>query len=133
MLSTFTCNSWNGRFESSKQLFIPARAERKQLPASLPPGQVRNALTAVLKKTLGAPGTYTPAGWLTIGLSGHQEKLADSYITGGSLYLCTEIFLPLGLPPSDPFWSAPPLPWTAVKVWGGADTTDADHALELEP
>ena len=108
-------------------------AARRQLPLSLLPGQVRSALTAVLKKTLGAAGTFTPAGWLAIGLSGHQEDLADAYITGGSLYLCTEIFLPLGLGPADPFWASPAAPWTAVKVWGGGDSVAADHALDINP
>jgi hypothetical protein len=108
-------------------------AARRQLPPSLLPGQVRSALTAVLKKTLGAAGTFTPAGWLAIGLSGHQEDLADAYITGGSLYLCTEIFLPLGLGPADPFWTSPAAPWTAVKVWGGGDSVAADHALDINP
>jgi hypothetical protein len=106
-------------------------AARRQLPASLLPGQVRSALTAVIQKTLGAAGTFTPQGWLTIGVHGRQEQLADSYITGGSLYLCSEVFLPLGLPPADPFWSSPSAPWTSVKIWGGADGGKADHALDL--
>jgi hypothetical protein len=108
-------------------------AARGQLPSSLPPGQVRSALTAVIKKTLTAPGTFTAQGWLNLGLYGHQEGLADSYITGGSLYLCSEIFLPLGLPPSDLFWSSPPAPWTALKVWSGMDSTNVDHALDMNP
>ena len=106
-------------------------AARRQLPASMLPGQVRSALTAVIERTLGAPGTFTAQGWLTIGVHGRQEQLADSYITGGSLYLCSEVFLPLGLPSADPFWSSPSAPWTSVKVWGGVDSTRADHALDL--
>lgn len=108
-------------------------AARKQLPASLMPGQVRCALTAVIKRTLGAPGTFTKEGWLNIGLAGHQEKLADVYITMGSEYLCTEVFLPLGLAAEDEFWTAPAAPWTAAKVWGGVDSVNADHALDLPP
>jgi len=103
---------------------------RKQLPDALPPAQVRSALTAVIKKTLGAPGTFTKDGWLQIGLSGNQPGLADTYINTGSLYLCSTVFLPLGLPDTDEFWSAPALPWTSVKVWSGQDFP-ADHALEL--
>lgn len=103
---------------------------RKQLPASLAPAQVRSALTAVLKKTMEAPGTFTNEGWLNIGLYGHQPNLAEGYINTGSLYLCTDIFLPLGLPDSDDFWSSPSQPWTAVKVWSGEDLP-ADHALYL--
>jgi hypothetical protein len=103
-------------------------ALRHKLPPSLQPAQVRCALTAVIKKTLDAPETFTNNGWLTIGLSGHQPHLADFYITTGSLYLCTVIFLPLGLPADDPFWTNPDTPWTAKKVWNGIDVT-ADHSL----
>ncbi|MEI6950323.1 DUF2264 domain-containing protein [Paraflavisolibacter sp. H34] len=105
-------------------------ALRRQLPASLPPAQVRSALTAVIRKTLDAPNTFTPEGWLTIGLYGSQPNLADVYINSGSVYLCANIFLPLGLPETDEFWSAPPQPWTAVKVWSGQDFP-GDHALHL--
>ncbi|MGZ3754419.1 MAG: DUF2264 domain-containing protein [Mucilaginibacter sp.] len=102
----------------------------KQLPADLPPAQVRCALTAVIKKTLESPSTFTADGWLNIGLYGKQPGLADTYITMGSSYICTNVFLPLGLPETDEFWSAPPLPWTAVKIWNGADVK-ADHALDI--
>ncbi|MBD0277205.1 MAG: DUF2264 domain-containing protein [Flavisolibacter sp.] len=105
-------------------------ALRKQLPESLKPAQVRSALTAVIKKTLDAPNTFNNSGWLTIGVYGPQPDLADSYITTGSLYICSNIFLPLGLPETDEFWSAPPEPWTAVKVWQGQDVA-ADHALDI--
>ncbi|MEO8406193.1 MAG: DUF2264 domain-containing protein, partial [Chitinophagaceae bacterium] len=104
---------------------------RKQLPSSLKPSQVRSALTAVIKKTLEPSSTFTKDGWLAIGLYGAQPALADFYITTGSLYLCTVIFLPLGLPATDEFWSAPAAPWTSVKVWNGGDTVPADHALDL--
>lgn len=105
-------------------------ALKKQLPGSLKPAQVRSALTAVIKKTMDAPGTYNKDGWLVIGLYGSQPGLADFYITTGSLYICSNIFLPLGLPDTDEFWSAPGEPWTSVKVWNGQNTT-ADHALDL--
>jgi hypothetical protein len=105
-------------------------AWRQQLPPSLQPAQVRGALTAVIQKTLSAPNTFTKSGWLNIGLHGHQPGMADFYITTGSLYLCSAIFLPLGLPETDPFWSAPAAPWTAVKAWTGQEFP-ADHALDL--
>ncbi|TXK36493.1 DUF2264 domain-containing protein [Pontibacter qinzhouensis] len=105
-------------------------AMRKQLPESLQPAQVRSALTAVLRKTLEAPGTFTKEGWLNIGLYGQQPNLAEFYITTGSLYLCATAFLPLGLPETDDFWAKPATPWTASKVWNGQDAP-ADHALEL--
>ena len=105
-------------------------AYKKALPASISPAQVREALTAVIKKTLGAPKTFDQNGWLNIGLYGAQPGLADFYTTTGSLYICSNVFLPLGLPETDEFWSAKPEPWTAVKIWSGMDVP-ADHALEL--
>ena len=100
-----------------------------QLPEELEPAQIRNALTAVLKKTLDAPETFNEKGWLNIGLYGSQPNLAEGYINTGSLYLCSQIFLPLGLPPTDDFWSKPDMPWTSVKIWSGQNVA-ADHALE---
>jgi hypothetical protein len=105
-------------------------ALQKQLPVSLHPAQVRSALTAVIKKTIDAPNTFTKDGWLNIGLYGSQSTLADFYINTGSEYLCMAIFLPLGLPAADEFWSSAAEPWTAVKVWSGQDIP-ADHALDV--
>ena len=102
----------------------------KLLPQELAPAQVRCALTAVIKKTMDAPATFNEKGWLNIGLYGSQPGLAESYINTGSIYLCTQIFLPLGLPASDDFWGGPAIPWTSVKIWSGQDIP-ADHALEL--
>jgi hypothetical protein len=61
-------------------------------------------------------------------LCGHQPGIGETYISTGSLYLCSVALLPLGLPASDPFWSAPPQPWTAVKAWSG-QAFPIDHAL----
>lgn len=104
-------------------------ALRGQLPETVTPGQARAALTAVIRRTLEAPGTFDDAGWLQVGLCGHQPGLAEGYISTGSLYLCTFAFLPLGLPASDPFWSAPAADWTARKAWSGQNLP-ADHALD---
>jgi hypothetical protein len=105
-------------------------AYKKQLPASLKPAQVRCALTAMIKKTLGAPQSFTADGWLNMGLYGKQPGLADFYITTGSLYFCANVFVPLGLPETDPFWADGDEPWTAVKIWSGQDAP-ADHALDI--
>ncbi len=99
------------------------------LPDGITPAQVRGALTAVIKRTLSAPDTFDDAGWLTLGLAGHQPGLAESYICTGSLYLCTVGFLPLGLAPSHPFWASDPAPWTALQIWSGADVK-ADKAFD---
>jgi hypothetical protein len=104
-------------------------ALRKELPESMSPAQVRGALSSVIKITLDVPGTFNSDGWLNIGLHGHQPGLADFYITTGSLYLCSTIFLPLGLSPDDPFWTDPEVPWTAKKIWNGQDIP-ADHSLK---
>jgi hypothetical protein len=103
-------------------------AVRRRLPAGLPPARVRDALGATIHRTLGAPGTFDEQGWLRIGLCGHQPSLGESYISTGSLYLCTFAFLPLGLPPADEFWSAPRQDRTAALAWSGVDLP-ADHAI----
>jgi hypothetical protein len=104
-------------------------AWRKKLPGSLHPAQVRCALTAVLMKTMESPSTFTKDGWLTIGLYGSQPDLADFYNNTGSLYICSNILLPLGLPDTDPFWTAAAEQWTSQKIWSGQDTP-GDHAID---
>jgi hypothetical protein len=104
-------------------------ALRRDLPQVLVPAQVRGALSSVIRRTLQAPETFDKNGWLQIGLAGHQPGLGETYISTGSLYLCTFAFLPLGLPASDPFWTGPDTHWTSRKVWAGQDFA-ADHALQ---
>src|ERR1035437_2302196 len=72
-----------------------------ELPAPLTAAGVRSALTAVMRRMLEAPGTFDPNGWLAIGYCGHQPHLGESYISTGSLYLCSTVLLPLGLPPAN--------------------------------
>lgn len=81
-----------GAFQALAQVAL-----RKELPLYIEPGQVRCALTAVMKRQL-LPETFDKDGWLTLGVCGHQPELADSYVSTGSAYLCAFIFLPLGLP-----------------------------------
>lgn len=97
-------------------------ALKKRLPKELAEGQVRAALSAVLKKTTERTGTYQN-GWLTLGLYGSQPGLADVYNNQGSPYLCTAIFLPLGLPADDSFWLSAPAAWSAKRIWSGEDWT----------
>jgi hypothetical protein len=61
-------------------------------------------------------------------LCGHQPGVGETYISTGSLYLCSVAFLPLGLPESDPFWSAPASPITSQQAWSG-QPFPIDHAL----
>jgi hypothetical protein len=103
-------------------------ALRRALPEGVSPAQVRGALTAVIRRTIEAPGTFDAGGWLRIGFCGHQPGVGESYISTGSLYLCSVGLLPLGLPPADEFWSAPPQPWTSARAWSG-QPFPIDHAL----
>jgi len=96
-------------------------ALQKQLPAGLKPAQVREALTSVIQRTMDAPNTFDGKGWLTIGLAGHQPMVGESYISTGSLYLCTTAFLPLGLSAKDEFWSDPYEDWTTKKAFSGKE------------
>lgn len=116
----------NGAFQLLAQMAL-----RDELPADVTPAQVRGALTAVMRRTLDAPGTFDGAGWLTLGLAGHQPGLAESYISTGSLYLCTAGFLPLGLAPTHAFWTGDPVPWTSRRIWSGGDAK-ADKALDRD-
>jgi hypothetical protein len=99
-----------------------------ELPERVRPAQVRCALTAVIRRTLEAPDTFDSNGWLQVGLCGHQLPLGETYISTGSLYLCSVGLLPLGLPGTDPFWSDPPARWTAQRIWSGEELP-ADRSL----
>jgi hypothetical protein len=103
-------------------------ALRRELPEGVTPGRVRAALSAVQARTLEPVGTFDSAGWLRIGLAGHQPGIGERYISTGSLYLCATALLPLGLSADDPFWTEPARPWTARLAWSGAPFP-IDHAL----
>ena len=103
-------------------------ALRRALPEDVSPAQVRGAMTALIRRTLDAPETFDADGWLRIGFCGHQPGIGETYISTGSLYLCAVAFLPLGLSPTDPFWSAPAQPWTSVRAWSG-QPFPIDHAI----
>ncbi len=98
------------------------------LEDSVKPAQVREALSAVIKKVMLAPKMFDEKGWLLPGVYGYQPDLAEEYINIGSLYLCCTVFLPLGLSPEDEFWSAKDEKWTSKKVWDG-EYVSIDHAI----
>src|SRR5262249_17359395 len=100
----------------------------RQLPETVTPAQARGAMTAVIRKLTEAPGTFDKDGWLQIGCGGHKRTLAETYISTGSLYLCSAGLLPLGLPASDPFWADAARPWTSQRIWSG-QSVPADHAI----
>jgi hypothetical protein len=94
-------------------------AWRKQLPPSLPEGQVRAALQAVHRAVWSEPSNFTRDGFLTIGFVGHQPELGDWYSNNGSMYIASESFLALGLPASDSYWTSPAQDWTQKKAFAG--------------
>lgn len=100
------------------------------LPASVKKAQVRCALTAVIKKHMSMDGNFDKNGWLTLGFCGHQQEVAESYISTGSLYLCTTVFLPLGLPATDAFWQDPYTEWTGKRIWSGQTDVKLDKAIK---
>lgn len=112
-----------GAFQALAQVAL-----MKMLPKKVKPAQVRCALTQVMKRQL-TDGTFDKDGWLTLGFCGHQPRLAEKYVSTGSLYMCTLVFLPLGLDASDEFWSGKAEKWTSLKIWGGDTTVGPDHAL----
>ena len=89
------------------------------LPKQLSNGQVRSALTAVMKRMYANPENFTPKGYLQLGFVGHQPGIADYYTNNGSLYMTSLVFLPLGLPADHAFWTDPAQPWTSKKAWDG--------------
>ena len=113
------------------------------LPEDLSPAGVRCAMTAVLRRLMSgdgsaangsatngsaANGIFDESGFLRIGIVGEQPGIGEPYISTGSLYMCTVFFLPLGLDPDRPFWSAPDEPFTQKKIWQGTDIP-CDHAV----
>lgn len=99
------------------------------LEGHLTPAGVRCGLTAVIRRVMSAPDMFDAKGWLQPGVYGLQPELAEIYINIGSLYLCTAVFLPLGLSPADPFWADPDADWTGRMVWGGGHIV-IDHAQD---
>lgn len=104
-------------------------ALREALPPTLKPASCRNALFATIDRSLRAEENFDAQGWLQIGLSGYQPDLGETYISTGSLYLCSTAFLPLGLSPSAIFWTDPDSTWTSQRAWSG-ENLPADSALK---
>jgi hypothetical protein len=108
---------------------VAQAALEHMLEPHLTPASVRCALTAVIERVMKAPDIFDAQGFLRPGVYGYQPELAEPYINIGSLYLCSAVFLPLGLTPDDPFWAGPDEDWTGKKVWSGAHIT-IDHAID---
>lgn len=92
-------------------------ALENKLPEDISKGQVRAALTTILRHIY-IDKTFAPSGWLRMGVVGDkQSNLADYYTNAGSMYVASLSFLPLGLPAEDEFWTCAPQPWTSQKCW----------------
>jgi len=105
-----------------------AQAALEHLPdTGFSQAQVRCGLTAVIRRVM-AFDNFDENGFLRVGVCGHQPDMGEGYISTGSLYLCTAVFLPLGLPEDDAFWAAPDEDWTQAKMWRGLPMS-AEHAI----
>ena len=93
----------------------------KILPRNINPAQVRSALTKILRKQFADNHNFNSSGWLIVGLQGSQLDISESDINTGSLYLCCSVFLALGLPASDLFWTSPFAEWSSLMAWNGHD------------
>lgn len=116
-----------GAFQHLSQMAL-----QHSLAAGVYPSQVRSALTAVIRRTMEVPNNFDENGWLTIGFCGSQPQVGEMYISTGSLYLCSTVFVALGLPANDEFWSDEPREWTSKKMWSGQPAF-VDHALGHQP
>ena len=96
-------------------------------PEGLTNGSVRSAITAVMDNMFKVDGNFTPGGYLALGYVGHQPDLANWYTNNGSLYITSNVFLPLGLPADHPFWTDPAEPWTQKKAWAGEPIRMDEH------
>lgn len=104
-------------------------AWREELPEELSDGQVRAALTTVMKRMFEGEQNFNEKGFLTLGFNGSQPGTSDWYTNNGSLYMTTLVFLPLGLPADHPFWTDPAEDWTQKKAWSGQEFPK-DHAIK---
>lgn len=107
---------------------LASMAWLQMLHKDITPQQVRVGLTKVIKKCLEPSNTFDKDGWLNIGLYGNQPNLGEVYISTGSLYLCSMIFLPLGLDNKNDFWKLADEEVSMGKIWQG-ENMQLDHAL----
>ena len=87
------------------------------LPSPMSNGQIRAALTKVMKNMFSFDNIFTKDGFLSLGFVGKGDNLADYYTNTGSLYMTSLVFMPLALPANHDFWTAQPEEWTQLKAW----------------
>lgn len=100
---------------------IAMAAWKYGMPKNITNGQVRSALTAVMKNMFSVDGNFDKDGYLRLGFAGHQPNLSNYYTNNGSLYMTSLVFLPLGLSPTEPFWTDMAGDWTSRKAWTGRE------------
>jgi hypothetical protein len=100
----------------------------KLLPKSISASQVRCGLNAVLNRQMECLTNFDSNGFMTVGFNGKQEKMAETYVSSGSPYHCSTIFLPLGLKKKESFWTDEDQMWTALKAFNGVEFK-VDHAF----
>ncbi|MBQ7337359.1 MAG: DUF2264 domain-containing protein [Clostridia bacterium] len=98
------------------------------LEDTVTPAGVRCGLSAVMRRLMSFPDMFGERDFLRVGVCGYQPGMGEPYISTGSLYLCCAVFLPLGLPESDPFWSDPDADWTGKSLWAGKPG-NCEHAI----
>jgi hypothetical protein len=96
-------------------------AWRKQLPPSLPEGQVRAATVAAQRRMFADPTNFNEQGFLTLGFSCHQPSLANIYSNAGSMYIAAESLLALGRAADDTYWTCQSMPWTCRSAYSGGE------------
>lgn len=101
------------------------------LPENLSPGQVRAAMTSVLKRQFSGNQNFGEKDFLTIGFCGSQRDFTEKYVSSGSPYHCTTFFLPLGLDPNSDFWKLPSEKWTSMRAFSGEEFI-SDHSYKEE-
>ena len=105
------------RWPIASARFICSRRSRfaDALPDGVSPAQVRSALTAIIRRSIEADGNVRSrrlaADWLLRSSAGRRR---DATFRQEACISVRWDLLPLGLPATDEFWSAPPQPWTAV-------------------
>lgn len=103
------------------------------LPEGITNGQLRSALTAVMKNMYAVDGNFDKDGYLQLGFVGHQPNLANYYTNNGSLYMTALVYMVLGLAPDAPFWTDKAEPWTSQKAWSGKEfPIDGHQSLRVK-
>lgn len=97
------------------------------LPNKVSPSQARCALNEVIKRHIETPDNFDSNGFMTVGFNGVQEEMAEEYVSSGSPYHCSTIFLPLGLNNKDSFWIDKDSEWTSLRAFKGLEFS-SDHA-----